>query len=1030
MRSLIVALTLALSLIVAVEIGAEEKVPSPVTERDPCWLDSGRRIATGGRKVALLIGASRYATHDGWSLPFVRNDIKLMQMVLGSPGSIGGGFEVKTLQDREVSRDAVESFLTSLGKSLAGSDNLLLIYYSGHGIVQDEERGYYTYHTDLEGDRYSKLLSEGLLSQWVNKLKKEADVKVVLIADACAPTEKGPGRKPTVVEMGDARLYATPLGELAEVSRDREVSAFTGALAETLSDLSAQPRVSLREVFDNTRVRLNAHNPDEGPVLYGSGRDSILLQNRMSLFFTVSAVDGITDASIKGAQVFKSEAMMGETPYRFTDLGEGNYRISVEKEGYQRRYAIVDLSSPNNGHAFEVPLYPKYSILKGQVNRTDGKEDFSGLHVETIGFKGSFVDGHHTASSAIDSSGSFLFYISHDAMITGVRVMSGVRKEAIQQFDKESRTPMDRVREGVVISVYTLERIIVGEVIDRNVTLTRDGKHWHDEARRMVTSGRTEDLDMAIIYYLEAKKGAFGPEKEKTIKALNVGVREAYERMFRYFISQSQYENGILNAEKGAVAFPDDSFYTEWKATFKRENIPASSRALLTESRAALDIGQHKKAEEIYKVLLETGSLTDFYAKSISHNLKEVQAQLFKENLTLATTYVIQNRNADAVEPFLECRRINPSHSIIPVLERKLGGYLDKVPPTLTITNPQGGSIMTRELSYTITGEATDNQEVTRVTVNGLDATLSGSQKKKSFSLAVQLAKGENKFAVEVFDLRGLRTQAAVTINHKEGSAVPGGFDFIGEESFSCGSVSHCVQIYRHTLTGLEFVLLPGGGFEMGSPDAEPGHAKTESPCHRVQVGDFLICRTEVTQKAWTRIMNSQPWKKKKYQKEGEDCSATYVSWSDAVEFCKKAGLRLPSESEWEFACRAGTATAFSFGDSHDQLGSYAWSRANASAVGMKFAHAVGQLKPNAFGLYDMHGNVAEWCRDEFSKSYRDAPDDGSPRERSDSARTARLLRGGTWHHSYASCRSAARLYEKAGARHYLYGFRPAMSVQ
>ncbi len=1030
MRPLIIVLTFVLSLFAAVEIEAEEKVPSPVTERDPCWLDSGRKIATGGRKVALLIGVSRYATHDGWSLPFVRNDIKLMEMVLGSPGSIGGGFEIKTLQDREVSRDAVESFLNGLGKSLAGPDNLLLIYYSGHGIAQDEERGYYTYHTDLEGDRYSKLLTEGLLSQWVNKLKKKTDVNVVLVVDACAPTEKGPGRKPTVVELGDARLYATPLGELAEVSRDREVSAFTGALAETLSDLSAQPKVSLREVFDNTRIRLNAHKPGEGPVLYGSGRDSILLQNRMSLFFTVSAVDGITDASIKGAHIFKSEAMMGETPYRFTDLGEGNYRISVEKEGYQRRYAVVDLTSANNGHAFEVPLYPKYSILKGQISRTDGKKDYNGLHVETIGFKGSFVDGHHTASSAIDSSGSFHFYISHDAAITGVRVMSGVHKEAMQKFDKELRTPMDRVREGVVVSVYTLERITIGEVIDRNVTLTRDGQHWHDEARRMVTSGKTEDLDMAIIYYLEAKKGAFGPEKETTIKALNAGVREAYERMFRYFMSQSQHDNGILNAEKGAAAYPDDSFYTDWKTTFERENIPSSSRTLLAESRAALDIGQHKKAEEIYKDLLETGSLTPFYAKSISHNLKEVQGQLFKENLTLATTYVIQNRNADAVEPFLECKRLNPSHSIIPVLERKLGGYLDKIPPTLTITNPPGASTTTREFSYTISGEATDNEEVTRVTVNGRDATLSGSQKKKTFSLAVELAKGENIFAVDAFDLRGLRTQAAVTINCKEGSTVPGGFEFVREESFSCGSVSHCVQIYRHERTDLEFVLVPGGLFRMGSPDAEPGHSKIEAPCHEVRVGDFLICRTEVTQKAWRRIMNSEPWKKQKYQKEGAGCSATYVSWSDAVEFCNKAALRLPSEAEWEYACRAGTTTAYSFGDSHDQLGAYAWSRANASAVGMKFAHAVGKLKPNAFGLYDMHGNVGEWCRDEFFKSYRKAPADGTPWERSDSARTVRMIRGGTWHHSYDSCRSAARMYEKAASRHYLYGFRPAMSVQ
>jgi len=137
--------------------------------------------------------------------------------------------------------------------------------------------------------------------------------------------------------------------------------------------------------------------------------------------------------------------------------------------------------------------------------------------------------------------------------------------------------------------------------------------------------------------------------------------------------------------------------------------------------------------------------------------------------------------------------------------------------------------------------------------------------------------------------------------------------------------------------------------------------------------------KTEVTQQQYEEVMGDKPWSKMEFVAAGDDYPAVYVTWEKANSFCRvlsnrkgeKYKYRLPTEAEWEYACRAGEETAFGFGDDASALGGYAWFYDNTYDVNHVNAHPVGQKRPNPFGLYDMHGNVWEWCSDEWHENYK-----------------------------------------------------------
>ena len=218
-----------------------------------------------------------------------------------------------------------------------------------------------------------------------------------------------------------------------------------------------------------------------------------------------------------------------------------------------------------------------------------------------------------------------------------------------------------------------------------------------------------------------------------------------------------------------------------------------------------------------------------------------------------------------------------------------------------------------------------------------------------------------------------------------------------------------------------EMVVLPVGSFEMGSNESGD-----ERPVHRVNVPSFLIGKTEVTQGQWIAVMGSNP---SSFGSCGDDCPVERVSWNDAQDFAlrlsQKTGkqYRLPSEAEWEYAARAGSNTKWSFGDNESQLGDYAWYVSNSQGKSQRVA----QKRPNAFGVYDMHGNVWEWTQDCWNANYSGALTNGSAWESGDCSK--RVLRGGSWNYGLSHLRSAYRGRDTPDNRYILNGFRLARTL-
>ena len=218
---------------------------------------------------------------------------------------------------------------------------------------------------------------------------------------------------------------------------------------------------------------------------------------------------------------------------------------------------------------------------------------------------------------------------------------------------------------------------------------------------------------------------------------------------------------------------------------------------------------------------------------------------------------------------------------------------------------------------------------------------------------------------------------------------------------------------------GLEFVWIEPGVFQMGSDSG----SLDEEPVHAVEISTgFYLGKYEVTQGQWESVMGTTPWRGEDYVRSNSSHPAVYISWNAVQRFVAKlndaagsAVYRLPTEAEWEYACRAGSTTRWSFGDDESQLTHYAWYRANVWDTGKKYTQPVGLKRPNGWGLYDMHGNVWEWVQDWYDEDYYKR----SPRvdPLGPTSGSNRVFRGGDFYFDAQYLRSALRVRDSPGSR-------------
>jgi formylglycine-generating enzyme required for sulfatase activity len=244
----------------------------------------------------------------------------------------------------------------------------------------------------------------------------------------------------------------------------------------------------------------------------------------------------------------------------------------------------------------------------------------------------------------------------------------------------------------------------------------------------------------------------------------------------------------------------------------------------------------------------------------------------------------------------------------------------------------------------------------------------------------------------------------------------------------------------------MKLTLIPAGTFMMGAElsmeetirrhGGKPQHLSCEHPRHEVTISKpFYMGIYEVTKGEWTAVMGTEPWKDRfPPAKLGDDYPANWVHALQAIEFCEKLSkqtgrkVSLPTEAQWEYACRAGTTTAWSFGNDQSQLVDHAWCWLNTrnAKPPEAYAHLVGQKKPNPWGLYDIHGNLWEFCGDRCDKDFYARSPKADPQNTEDTKGTKlRAIRGGSWHNGTREARCAMRnTWTGDNYVHYNYGFR------
>jgi len=917
-------------------------------ERPPSW---GVAVAAGGcARAAVIVTADRYQT-PAFDAPSVQPSGEVLRRALAEHAGFARA-AIVDLAGEQVHEAAVQAAIERAARRVGDGQTIkrgtLLVVWVGHGFTQGSEQQLFGYYTQQTPGGFAPAVAQRQLAAWLDAAHESArargvDLTTVLVVDACSPNLLAPPKDAVAVRAKAWQVFSAKSGRFALAGAGAAPSVFSQAFADAVDMRAKQSGTAdLEDVFRQAKELTEQRSK-------GMQVPELLAPLDLAL---AKAPPAMVVPRRVGFTVRLVDALAGARVERA--------RVRLDDAAHETGDSRLALAAAPGSHQLEVHAS---GYLTRAVPLVLGDEqadreltvpllpDVTVLRVrvspprvvEVRAQAPGARAGYHVLSGVTDVKGEVELRVPAGGSNLGLQVLRAGRELQTASVEPKA-TAWLRDASGQHTGIPFVEAPLA--------------------LAKAVLEQLGDDLGAGIA-------DAAAPKARPAVRGLDAGEWQAAQQN----IARERWDLArvnLLNIEGGGDEVAAWRRYVD--AHWAREGLETA----LADGRARGDFGA---ADEVLAWWKATDGKPSVENKD---ELARLLAELERERVPLTVRQGFEAGN-----------------------QAYAAGELEKALAAYTAVRAQANA------SY---GQRIDEQVddiKTRLYTRHL---LAGNQHEADGD--VEKAKASYRDALKYSDrarryLARLDPQVAAV-----GAPVADG------EDRSTGGTRELPPGAARLETGIGLVMIriEGQEFEMGSLQGEAGRDGDELR-HRVKITKaYWIGETEVTQGQWRRVMGTEPWKEdgklRSYTIQGDDVAATYVSWTDAMEFCRKLteqervsgrlpeGYRyiLPTEAEWELACRAGTKTAYCFGDDEGRLREYA---AYSGARSGEYAHVVKQRKANGWGLYDMHGNVAEWCLDEaeYSRSFfaywRGIEDPY--------AKCGHVRRGGSWLCAATFARSASR---------------------
>jgi len=1025
-----------------------------------------------GERYAVCIGISSYDNLP--SLKYAHRDAEDMYDFLVSPS---GGYKMDNCillcdtnaDEGKVRKHQMESLLTTWMARVRPEDSVF-IFYSGHGLPYGRDRAFIaTYDTDPD-DLYPSAIPLHRVSEYLNEMIAAECVVVAL--DTCFSgalnsksylpaglrtgafddinlerVAKGRGR--VILTASSGRQAAHELSELGH-------GIFTYCMLEGLrgdANLNRDAKVTLSELWLYLQQKVprvaGRRGIRQNPVRKGDESGEMLLARAL----TMPTLEDINNGNGNTAQalqlVLDGTNLLNKG---FFSAAEGNFLQALPLTPEEKRADLEKLISECRSRNIQEKTVKSPAPTQGDDNLSVMTAPFVGTVVEKEFTNGVDAERYSLWERALDHYGAALKK-APDELIETVQTRIDFCKTKIVEetkvaqvntlFYEAKANPSQKAYRAVLSKLDDLYKMGCKtpelELIEKRAReedsgdqsrkyftwgqLSRkDGRwreaiQWFEKAREGAGGRYPEEIEINLSYSIKSLEEAIRENEEAAKKAFTSGAHKQCLKFCDEWISLSPHSKAaqalklkaararaqILFARgsfavcrafisKILVAYPNDLILGDLASRSAMEDIPEVARDGWNKAMKAEKEGRWAYGAKVLHSILNSRpdmSFNSHYRDLAESKMIEFKLQAYKDLSEKAKSAFADNEVGRALVLAEKALEFDAGSKQMKALISKIeqAASAEEVALYKEAVSRESNAI----------SDLTDQTQTRRTEDYRVDWICQGySDYLNMYPSGVWVDKA-NAALKRIERDRG---------NYPEVK----GFWFDRSESFTCGLITNRVAIYIHEKTGLEFVLISGGSFMMGARPQEKGRPDYEGPQVSCSVAPFMICRTECTQAAWDRFKG-----KDRRRWDGDQLPIEMVNWEECSAWCRQVGLRLPTAKEWEFACRAGSDGAYCFGETIKSLAEYAWYDLNAR----NRTHKVAIKFPNSFGIYDMHGNVWEWCQDQFINK----------NDNRNKIKT-RVTRGGAWGFNPLHCRSACSTGDIPHQRSGALGFRPACSVE